>query len=232
MICASKVASSAVVGSSAISRAGLGQQRHGDGDALAHAAGELDADTGSRRRSGSGMPHPAQHLDGAGALGRLAAAAPVLDVHHLPPDGQHGIERRHRVLEDHGDAVAAQPAHAPPGRASGDRVPAKRDAPPRSIRALAGKRREDRLDQARFAAAAFPDDADDLARRHLEGDVAQRVQRPALGAIGDDRDARSRSAGAPITGVPAALGIEGVAQRLAQEGEAERRDDDAASRRR
>ena len=39
--CTSSVASSAVVGSSAISRSGSAQQRHGDADALPHAAGEL-----------------------------------------------------------------------------------------------------------------------------------------------------------------------------------------------
>ncbi len=30
---------------------------------------------------------------------------------HLPADGHHRIERRHRVLEDHGDVAAAPPAH-------------------------------------------------------------------------------------------------------------------------
>ena len=40
-ICACVVTSSAVVGSSAMSSAGLEHQRHGDHDALALAAGEL-----------------------------------------------------------------------------------------------------------------------------------------------------------------------------------------------
>ena len=40
-ICAWMVTSSAVVGSSAISTCGLQAERHGDHDALAHAAGEL-----------------------------------------------------------------------------------------------------------------------------------------------------------------------------------------------
>ena len=93
------------------------------------------------------------------------------------------VERRHRVLEDHGDAVAAQSAHGL--RVELQEIGAgKRNAAALDPR-IGRHEAEDRLDQARFAAAAFPDDADDLARRHLQGDIAERVQRPALGAIGE-----------------------------------------------
>ena len=71
-ICACRVTSSAVVGSSAISRRGIAGQRHRDHHALAHAAGELvrifvDA------LFGRGDVDAAQQLDGA--LARLRAAS-------------------------------------------------------------------------------------------------------------------------------------------------------------
>ncbi|MNT29676.1 hypothetical protein D3C72_1654290 [compost metagenome] len=37
-------------------------------------------------------------------------------LHHLVADRVHGIERRHRLLEDHGDGVAAQRGHLPLGQ--------------------------------------------------------------------------------------------------------------------
>jgi hypothetical protein len=60
------VTSSAVVGSSAISRSGLVGERHGDHHALALAAGELMR-VGVSRRSGLSRPDLAQELDHRGA---------------------------------------------------------------------------------------------------------------------------------------------------------------------
>ena len=86
-------------------------QRHGDHDALAHPAGELMrvlADAPLRFRNA----HQREHLDGA----RERRAARQILVQHqdfadLVADGQHGIERGHRLLEDHRDLIAAQRAH-------------------------------------------------------------------------------------------------------------------------
>ena len=80
----------------------------GDGDhhALAHAAGEavrvlVDP------AAGVGDAHQVEQLDGA--LARLDARQPAMQHHRLGDlvaDRQHGIERGHRSLEDHGDAAA------------------------------------------------------------------------------------------------------------------------------
>ena len=85
-------------------------QRHRDHDALAHAAGELvrifvDA------LLGRGDVHAAQQLDGALARLPPRAAAMAQDrLDDLVADGEARIERGHRLLEDHGEPVAAQVA--------------------------------------------------------------------------------------------------------------------------
>ncbi len=90
---------------------GLARQRQGDHHALAHAAGELmrilDGAT-----LGLGDLHQLQHLDHAPH--RRGAAEALVQLHalgDLPADAQHRVERGHRLLEDHRDAVAADPAH-------------------------------------------------------------------------------------------------------------------------
>ena len=86
-------------------------ERHGDHDALAHAAGELvrvvlDA------LLGVGDADHLEQLDGA--LARLLLGVAAVKPEALPqlaPDGVDGVQRRHRVLEDHGDVVAADVLH-------------------------------------------------------------------------------------------------------------------------
>ena len=82
-------------------------QGHGDGGALAHAAGEMVwvlVDPLFR----IGNADPAHHVDGDAALvGGVGVGAPVLDVGHLPGVGHDRDLRRHRVLEDHGHLFAA-----------------------------------------------------------------------------------------------------------------------------
>ena len=62
-ICACVVTSSAVVGSSAISRLGWQDERHGDHGALAHAAAQLEG-IGVDAPLGLGDADLSQHLDG------------------------------------------------------------------------------------------------------------------------------------------------------------------------
>ena len=110
-ICAWIVTSSAVVGSSAISRSGLARERHRDHHALPHAARQLvrirvDALLG--RRDADEL----EHLDRD--LARLAPRLALVQPHRLADliaDGEHRVERRHRLLEDHRDPVAADRAH-------------------------------------------------------------------------------------------------------------------------
>ena len=94
-----------LVGDQQVGSAG---ERNGDHHALAHAARELvrvvlDASLGR------GHAHLAQRL--LGAVHRLAPARAFVQHEHLGDllaDRRQRIERRHRLLEDHGDALAAQ----------------------------------------------------------------------------------------------------------------------------
>jgi len=101
------VTSRAVVGSSASSSLGFRRQRDRDHGALAHAAGELvriviDART---RRGNADM---VEQGDGALANGRsIESAVGVQALANLLADGEDGVERRHRLLEDYGDLAAA-----------------------------------------------------------------------------------------------------------------------------
>ena len=118
---------------------GLAQQRHGDHDALAHAAAELMRIGGQPRR-GIGDADARQHR--RGALAQLPAAeigmAVALRVDQLRAEREHRIERRHRVLEDHRDAGAAQPPHVV-GRQRQQVLAVERDAA-RDAEVFAGSR--------------------------------------------------------------------------------------------
>ena len=88
---------------------GLGEQRHRDHHALAHAAGKLVRIHADAAR-GIGNAHRFERFDRAAA--RFAArhlAMQLQRLDHLPFDRQERIERGHRVLKDHADAVAANP---------------------------------------------------------------------------------------------------------------------------
>ena len=107
-ICFWIVTSSAVVGSSAMSS--LGSQAIAIA-IITRCCWPPDICDGkeSMRRSGSGMPTSAST-----SIARLRACAPVMP--HVQPqhfldleaDGEHRVERRHRLLEDHRDVGAAQ----------------------------------------------------------------------------------------------------------------------------
>src|SRR4029077_17999377 len=82
-------------------------ERDGGHDALALTAGELMGIIAEplRRR---GDADARQHLDRALAL--RAWREPLMGaqgLHELLADGEHGVERGHRLLEHHGDARAA-----------------------------------------------------------------------------------------------------------------------------
>ena len=86
----------------------LGFVQQGDGDRypLAHAAGEL-VRPGLQSSLRVGDTHLAQHLDAARArLGLGDTSVSLQGQLHLGADGQHRIERGHRVLEDHRQLAA------------------------------------------------------------------------------------------------------------------------------
>ena len=152
-------------------------QRHRDHHALPHPAGELvrvllGASLGVRDLD------EAKHLQGA-----LARLRPTdMAVKHegfgdLVADLQDRIERRHRLLKDHGDIVAADGAHL--GFAEGHEVAAEQpdaaaDDFPR------GPRNEphDRQGRDALAATGFADDAEHLAGMHRIGDVVDGAHDP------------------------------------------------------
>ncbi len=89
----------------------LAGNAYGTDDALAHATRHL-----VRELRGAGLwrgdAHGPEQADrappGAGAVGALVHADRFAD---LVADGEQRIERGHRVLQDHGDALAAHAAH-------------------------------------------------------------------------------------------------------------------------
>ncbi len=138
-------------------------QRDGDHHALPHAARELVRiflEPAALVRDMDG----AQHL--RRAVERRPAAQPLVqhaDLGDLLADGQHGIERRHRVLEDHRDRIAANPPHLRLAElqqvASLEQDPAADDAARRGRDQAQHRERSNAL-----AAAGFADDAQRLPR--------------------------------------------------------------------
>ena len=101
------VTSSAVVGSSAIKQVGLVGESHGDHDALALAARQL-VGIGAETLLRLAHADLEQKLEHALAGARFIHVAMQLQyLAHLLLDGVQRVERGHRLLEDHGDAVAA-----------------------------------------------------------------------------------------------------------------------------
>lgn len=162
-------------------QAWLAKQRHGDHDALPYAPGKLVGIL-TELLGGVGDADPAEH--GAGALFQLRGAearmlAP-LGIDELRADAEDRVQRRHRVLEDHGDAVAAQPlegspvtkvvTHAIEDHAAGDAGRVGR------------QKAHQRRGYGRFPAPRLADHADDAVRRNAERNFVERAQRLAADA--------------------------------------------------
>jgi len=154
----------------------LAEQRHGDRDALAHAAGELMGKIVDPPL-GIGNADPRQKAHRAGPL-LLAREIGVAELHidHLRADRQHWIERAHGVLEHHGDAPAPERPHGLVRECQNiDAVEADRAGDD------AGRGRQQaqhREAQGRFPGAALADQPDDAAALHGESDIAERVDGP------------------------------------------------------
>ena len=86
-------------------------QRHGDHDALALAAGKFVRE-GGQAFLGFGQTDQVQQFQGSLSRRRLShALVQPQRFAKLLLDGVKRVERRHGLLEDHGDAVAAHRAH-------------------------------------------------------------------------------------------------------------------------
>ena len=109
----------------------IARQRHGDHDALAHAAGELvrigvhatSPARGCARGAASRSPGPSASRRDSPRCKRDRLA-------DLTPHREQRIERGHRLLKDHRDVVAADALHLGVRSAPSRSVPSKRIAPP------------------------------------------------------------------------------------------------------
>ncbi len=123
------------------------------------------------------QPHLPQQRDGPGQVLRAVPppdpviAVGGLDVDHLGADPEDRVERRERVLEDHGDPL---PAHAPQRllgergqvRGSVEQDPAAGDS------AVGREQAQDRQGERALARPRFPDEPKDLAP--VEGKIDAR----------------------------------------------------------
>ena len=85
------------------------RKRHGDHDALAHTAGELVREHLVNALAVGDADH-FKELNGARLDLRFVVALFIVQGQHLVElvaDAEHGVQRGHRLLEDHGDIVAA-----------------------------------------------------------------------------------------------------------------------------
>ncbi len=145
--------------------------QHGDGDghALAHAAGQLMR-IGQQPFFGAGNAHHAERVARQGAgLGHAHLVVRAHGLDHLRVHPQHGVQRHHRVLEDHGDAVALQAAQFAWRQlgqvAALEQDLATHDTARRVDQAHDGKARDG------LAGAGLADQAQDLAAFQREGNV-------------------------------------------------------------
>ena len=146
-------------------------ERHGDHHPLALAAGKL-VRIAVEPLFGVPQADLAQELQGLRPR-PLAREALVQEqrLAHLPGDRVQRVQRGHRLLEDHGDAVAAHPAHDILARAH-ELLAVEADAP----RGVRGRRIGQKLEQRkrghRLAGAALADQRQGLAALDVEGDAA------------------------------------------------------------
>jgi hypothetical protein len=95
-------------------------------------------------------------------------------------DGEHRIERTHRLLKNHGNAAAADGTHGA-GRAFGEVDAVEQDRAVETGKVVR-QQPQDRKAGDGLAAAAFADDADALARRDVEIDCVSPISPPPSSA--------------------------------------------------
>src|SRR3954452_14854254 len=112
---------------------------------------------------------------------RLFARAPEVRLEglaNLPPYGQHRVQRRHRILEDHRDLAPSDRAQL--AIAQPDQVTAVEDRAPRRHAPGSRQQAEDRERGHALTAAGLADDAERLARCDVERDAVDGVDGSAL----------------------------------------------------
>ena len=146
---------------------GLARQRHGDHGALALPARELMR-IDVNAPCGLGDAGARQQLDGTGAC-RIRPQS-FVQLKHLADLIAHRVqrvERRHRLLKNHGDAAAAQAAHLALALAQ-EVFAGKADG---AAGDCAVDQAQHRQSSDRFARTRLTDQGEFLARRDVEGHV-------------------------------------------------------------
>jgi hypothetical protein len=169
-----------------------GHQRHGDHDALAQAARKLVRIL-AQPLAGGGDADALEQVHGAVAgFAARHAAVTQQRLLELVADRVGRVERRHRLLEDHRHAVAAQVRHHRLGHADdglAEEVKRARRAP----RALRQQVHHGKGGQ-RLAAARLADDAHGLAAIDMEAYALHCIQRAGRHRQGDFESLDSQDA--------------------------------------
>ncbi len=157
----------------------LAGEGHGDHRALAHAPRELVrvvAEPLVRARDADAV----DELGGAILRLALAHVEVRLDgLAELAPDGEHRVQARHRVLEDHRDLPAPDVPHLLVGELDQVAIAEERAAGGHATRP--GQDPHQRQRGHALAAAGLADDPERLARGDVERDPVDGVDRPARG---------------------------------------------------
>ena len=152
-------------------------ESHRDHHALALTAGQLMREGavffGRVADPDFGQEFERPRLDGA----RAAHAVQFEDLADLPGDRMQRIERRHGLLEDHGDRIAAQIAHVALARAEQFLAPkADGTADARLVR----QQTDDRERGDRLAGPRFADERQRAAGRQRKRHAVDRLRHPAV----------------------------------------------------
>ena len=190
-------------------------KRHGDHHALALAAGQL-VRIGPEPRLRFGDLHLLQQ--GRRSLRCLPAAYPVVQMEDLADLLAHRIDRvqrRHRLLEDHRNPVAAQPALLLLAVVD-DVLAVEGDVRSLRHRRAGAQEPHDSARRHRLAGTGFAHQRDRLALVQLEGNVAHRLELPALDLEADADVARVEDELAAVLAEIVPLGrCEGIGRCLA-----------------
>ena len=172
----------------------LAEQRHGDQDALAHAARQLMRIGGQPARR-IGDANLSQHVDPARQ--QLAAAhvrkPGALGIDELGPDRKDRVQGRHRVLEHHGEPASAQRRAL--GYRQGQQIDAVQKQPALKRRIVRQQPHQGER-QARFTAAALADQAEDAALFEAERNPVE-ASPPAVKQAEPPQFQQRRAHGAP-----------------------------------
>ena len=158
---------------------GLVQQCNGNSHALPHAAGKLVRVGGEPlvRRSDADLDERRAATVTRVGVADFFVRGDGLD--HLRVDAQHRIQGHHRILENHGNAVAAQRAPLLMVVVA-DIDTIEHNAPANNFSRRVNQPHQ-RITRHRFAGARFTDQTQHLATRHRKRNAVHRLDHASLG---------------------------------------------------